>query len=61
VAEGVQSEEAPAEIENRMDEYSQRSLDPYEVSDALRPAIDALDLWIFGRALKNCGTVAIRS
>jgi hypothetical protein len=59
-SEGLQSEATGATVENRMEEYSQRSLDPYEVSDALRPTIDALDLWSCIEELRDRGYTIVK-
>ena len=47
-------------VENRIERYSQRTLDPYEVSEALKPTIDQLNLWTNVNELRDQGYTIVQ-
>jgi len=47
-------------VENRIERYSQRTLDPYEVSDGLKPTIDRLNLWTNVNELRDQGYTIVQ-
>ena len=47
-------------VENRIERYSQRTLDPYEVSEALKPTIDRLNLWTNINELRDQGYTIVQ-
>ena len=49
-----------AEEQEETAEYRAQSIAPYEVSDELRPRIDALDLWDVVDGLREKGYAVIR-
>ena len=47
-------------VENRIERYSQRTLDPYEVSEGLKPTIDQLNLWTNINELRDQGYTVVK-
>ena len=49
-----------AKVPDRVRDYAQRTLDPYEVSDSLKPTIDELDLWTCVEDLRDRGYTIVK-
>jgi len=47
-------------VENRIERYSQRTLGPYEVSEALKPTIERLNLWTNVNELRDQGYTIVQ-